>query len=66
MCDYTYFDTERNCLKWPLELIGLRYHLTVTFCIIILTVYSTGRHNKCFKNGEQEKLLLDTIYGAPY
>ena len=20
MCDYTYFDTERNCLKWKLEL----------------------------------------------
>ena len=25
MCDYTYFDTERNCLKCKLEL--MRYHL---------------------------------------
>ena len=40
MCDYTYFDTERNCLKSELEL--MRYHLVVAFCIIILVVYSTG------------------------
>ena len=38
MCDYTYFDTERNCLKSKLEL--MRYHLVVAFCIIILAVYS--------------------------
>ena len=37
MCDYTYFDTERNCIKWKLEL--MRYHLVVGFCIIMLTVY---------------------------
>ena len=35
MCDYTYFDAEMNCVKRPLELIGLRYHLVVAFCIII-------------------------------
>ena len=40
MCDYIYFDTERNCLKSKLELI--RYHLVVAFCIIILAIYSTG------------------------
>ena len=40
MCDYTYFDTERNCLKSKLEL--MRYHLVVAFCIIRLAVYSTG------------------------
>ena len=33
MCNYTYFDTERNCLKSKLEL--MRYHLVVAFCIII-------------------------------
>ena len=45
---HIYFDTERNCLKWKLELIVLRYHLVVAFCIIILTVYSTGCYVKCF------------------
>ena len=45
---YTYFDTERNCLKSKLELI--RYHLVVAFCIIILSVYSTGCYDKCLKN----------------
>ena len=39
LCAITYFDTERNCLKWPLELIGLK--LVGAFCII-LTVCSTG------------------------
>ena len=38
MCDYTYFDTERNCLKSKLEL--MRYHLVVAFCVIILAIYS--------------------------
>ena len=37
MCNYTYFDTERNCLKSKLEL--MRYHLVVAFCIIILALY---------------------------
>ena len=36
MWDYTYFDTERNCLKSKLEL--MRCHLVVAFCIIILGV----------------------------
>ena len=42
MRDYTYSDTERNCLKSELEL--MRYHLVVAFCMIILklAVYSTG------------------------
>ena len=34
MCDYTYFDTERNCLKSKLKL--MRYHLIIAFCIITL------------------------------
>ena len=55
MCDYTYFDTERNCLKSKLE--SMRYHLVVAFCIIILTVYSTGCYDKCLKNGEHKKLF---------
>ena len=54
MCDYTYFDTERNCLKSKLEL--MRYHLVVAFCIIILAVYSAGCYDKCLKNGEHQKL----------
>ena len=62
---HIYFETEKNCLKWPLELIVLRYHLVVTFCIIILIIYSTGYYDKCFKNGEHLKLFEDTIYGAP-
>ena len=40
MYDYTYFDTERNCLKSKLEL--MIYHLVVAFCIIIPALYSTG------------------------
>ena len=28
----------------------------VAFCIILLTVYSTGCWDKCFKNGEHQKL----------
>ena len=39
------------------ELIVLRYHLVVAFCIIMLTVYSTGCYDKCFTNGEHEKLF---------
>ena len=39
MCDYAYFDTEKNCPKCPLELIGVRYHLVVAFCMIILKPY---------------------------
>ena len=49
MCDYTYFDTERNNLKSKLEL--MRYHLVVVFCIIILALYSTGCYDKCLKKG---------------
>ena len=64
MCDYTYFGTERNCLKSKLEL--MRYHLVVAFCIIILAVYSTGCYDKCLKNGEHQKLFQDTVYGASY
>ena len=64
MCDNTYFDTERNCFKRKLEL--MRYHLVAAFCIIILTVYSTGCYDKCLKNGKDQKLFYDTIYGAPY
>ena len=52
MCDYTYFDTERNCLESKLELI--RYHLVVAFCIIILAVYSTECYDKCLKNEEHQ------------
>ena len=33
MCDYTYFDAEKNCLKSKLEV--MRYHLVVAFCMII-------------------------------
>ena len=62
---HIYFDTERNCLKWPLESIGLKYHLAIAFCIIILTVYSTGCHDKCSKTGNT-KSFSKTIYGAPY
>ena len=40
MCDYTYFDTERNCHKLKLEL--MRYHLVVAFCIIILPYILPG------------------------
>ena len=35
----------------------MRYHLVAAFCIIILTVYSTGFYDKCFKNGEDQKLF---------
>ena len=49
MCDYTYFDNERNCLESKLEL--MRYHLVVAFCINILAIYSTGCYDKCLKNG---------------
>ena len=38
----------------------------VAFCIIILTEYSTGCYDKCFKTGEHQSLFQDTIYGAPY
>ena len=41
MCDYTYFDTERNCLKVKIRVNEI-YHLEETFCIIILTIYSAG------------------------
>ena len=50
------FGYERNCVKRPLELIGLRFNLVVAFCIIILTVYSTGYYDKCFKNGNTKSL----------
>ena len=33
----------------PYLKIGVRYHLVVAFCIIILTVYSTGCYDKRFK-----------------
>ena len=55
ICDYTYFDTEMNCLKTKLEL--MRYHLEEAFCIIILAVYSTGCYDKCLKKGEHQKLF---------
>ena len=32
--------------------------LVVAFCIIIHTVYSTGCYDKCFKNGEHQKLFV--------
>ena len=51
---HIYFDTERNC---PLELIVLRYHFVVAFCIIILTVYSIGCYDKYIGNGEHQKLF---------
>ena len=50
-----FFDTERNCLKSKLEL--MKYHLVVAFCIIILSLYSTGCYHKCLKNGEHQKLF---------
>ena len=40
MCDYTYFDTEKNCLKSKLEL--MRYNFVVVFCIIILPYILQG------------------------
>ena len=38
----------------------------ISFSSIILTVYSTGCYDNCFKNGEHQKLSEDTIYGAPF
>ena len=66
MCDYTYSDTERNCLKSKLEL--MRYHLVAAFCIIILAVYSTGCYGNCLKNGNTKsfskaKVKLTHIVG---
>ena len=53
LCAITH--TERNCLKSKLEL--MRYHLVVTFCIIILALYSTGCYDKCLNNGEHQQLF---------
>ena len=64
MCDYTYILILKGIVSSD-QLIGVRYHLVVAFCIIILTVYSTGCYDKCFKNVEHQKLFSGTIYGAP-
>ena len=56
MCDYTYILILKGIVSSD-QLIGVRYHLIVAFCIIMLTVYSTGCYDKCFKNGEHQKLF---------
>ena len=56
MCDYTYILILKGIVSSD-QLIGMRYHLVVAFCIIILTVYSAGCYDKCFKNGEHQKLF---------
>ena len=66
MCYYTYFDTE----SWK-ELSQVttrvnRFKKSFGSSILHHTVYSTGCYDKCFKNGEHQKLFQDTIYGAPY
>ena len=36
------------------------------FASYILTVYSTGCYDKCFKTGNTERFSKTQIYGAPY
>ena len=54
MCDYTYILILKG-------FVSSDHHLVVAFCIIILTVYTTGCNDKCFKNGEQQKLFEDRV-----
>ena len=51
MYDYTYFDTERNCLKSKLEL--MRYHLDLPYILqgVMINVSKTG-NTKSFPTGE--------------
>ena len=56
MCDYTYFDTERNCLKSKIRVNEISFGSSVMH-LIILAVYSTGCYDKCLRNGEHQKLF---------